>query len=83
MADSANSTRGRHAGQRCFPRVRVVCVLCDRENCLLLLTARLGLGWGNSLLGFVALASIPLPILLMRYGKWARDRWQVGDLGFF
>lgn len=41
------------------------------------LYARLGLGWGNSLLGFIALAIIPLPILLMRYGKWARDRWQV------
>lgn len=32
----------------------------------------LGLGWGNSVLGFVALATIPLPFLLLRYGERMR-----------
>ncbi|KAL2015071.1 hypothetical protein VTK56DRAFT_6406 [Thermocarpiscus australiensis] len=32
----------------------------------------LGYGWGNSLLGFVALALTPIPLLLMRYGKRMR-----------
>jgi len=27
----------------------------------------LGLGWGNSVLGFIAVALIPIPILLYRY----------------
>ncbi|KAK6222812.1 hypothetical protein LQW54_000621 [Pestalotiopsis sp. IQ-011] len=35
---------------------------------------RLGLGWGNSVLGFIALAIIPLPLLLMRYGHTLRLR---------
>ena len=35
----------------------------------------LGLGWGNSVLGFVALAFIPVPLLLMRYGERVR-RWE-------
>jgi hypothetical protein len=30
------------------------------------LYAKLGLGWGNSVLGFIALALIPIPILLYR-----------------
>jgi MFS family permease len=37
----------------------------------------LGLGWGNSLLGFVAIAFIPIPALLFRYGKTVRERWPV------
>ncbi|KAF2099054.1 MFS general substrate transporter [Rhizodiscina lignyota] len=32
----------------------------------------LGLGWGNSLLGFVALAMAPLPIIFWRYGERIR-----------
>ncbi|KAL9088536.1 MAG: hypothetical protein Q9159_003026 [Coniocarpon cinnabarinum] len=36
------------------------------------LYARLGLGWGNSLLGFIAIAFVPVPILFMRYGKRMR-----------
>ncbi|KAI6090601.1 MFS multidrug transporter [Hypoxylon rubiginosum] len=35
---------------------------------------RLGLGWGNSVLGFIALAFIPVPLLLMRYGEALRLR---------
>ncbi|KAG5927368.1 hypothetical protein E4U42_002311 [Claviceps africana] len=32
----------------------------------------LGLGWGNSTLGFVALGLIPVPFLFMRYGEAIR-----------
>lgn len=32
----------------------------------------LGLGWGNSLLGFVALALVPLPFVFWRYGERIR-----------
>lgn len=35
---------------------------------------QLGLGWGNSVLGFIALAFIPVPLLLMRYGEALRLR---------
>lgn len=34
--------------------------------------AKLGLGWGNSLLGFISLALLPVPILLTRYGERIR-----------
>lgn len=37
----------------------------------------LGLGWGNSLLGFIALAFVPIAILLTRYGKKIREKFQV------
>lgn len=39
---------------------------------------KLGVGWGNSLLGFIAVALIPVPILLLRYGERVRTdrRWQ-------
>ncbi|OAA82569.1 Major facilitator superfamily domain, general substrate transporter [Akanthomyces lecanii RCEF 1005] len=37
----------------------------------------LGLGWGNSLLGFLALAFVPLPLVFIRYGKVIRERWPV------
>ncbi|KAK3681736.1 major facilitator superfamily domain-containing protein [Podospora appendiculata] len=32
----------------------------------------LGLGWGNSLLGFICVAMIPVPIFIHRYGKQLR-----------
>lgn len=32
----------------------------------------LGLGWGNSLLGFIALALIPVPMVLYKYGERIR-----------
>ncbi|KAF1929837.1 MFS general substrate transporter [Didymella exigua CBS 183.55] len=40
---------------------------------------KLGLGWGNSLLGFVALAFIPVPVLFRIYGERIRTnpRFQV------
>jgi len=37
----------------------------------------LGLGWGNSLLGFVALAFVPIPIVFIKYGKAIREKWSV------
>jgi hypothetical protein len=32
----------------------------------------LGLGWGNSLLGFIALAMVPLPIIFWKFGERIR-----------
>ncbi|KAM0244424.1 hypothetical protein ACHAP5_006226 [Fusarium lateritium] len=37
----------------------------------------LGLGWGNSLLGFLALLFVPVPVLFNRYGKAIRERFPV------
>lgn len=37
----------------------------------------LGLGWGNSLLGFLALAFVPVPLLFNRYGKQIREKFPV------
>ncbi|RDW82446.1 MFS general substrate transporter-7 [Coleophoma cylindrospora] len=41
------------------------------------LYASLGLGWGNSLLGFIAIAMIPAPMLLWKYGGRVRERYPV------
>ncbi|KAL1631709.1 hypothetical protein SLS56_004383 [Neofusicoccum ribis] len=35
----------------------------------------LGLGWGNSLLGFVSLAMVPFPVLIYRYGAKLREKY--------
>ncbi|KAL3466936.1 major facilitator superfamily domain-containing protein [Aspergillus heterothallicus] len=37
----------------------------------------LGLGWGNSVLGFVGVAFLPVPLLFSRYGGWLRERFVV------
>ncbi|EOD48443.1 mfs multidrug transporter [Neofusicoccum parvum] len=37
----------------------------------------LGLGWGNSLLGFVAIALIPIPIFFVKYGEKLRAKFPV------
>lgn len=37
----------------------------------------LGVGWGSSILGFVAVAMIPLPVLIYKYGKWLRLRFPI------
>ncbi|KAI1776438.1 MFS general substrate transporter [Hypoxylon cercidicola] len=37
----------------------------------------LGLGWGNSVLGFICLAFTPLPWLLYRYGEYLRTHFKV------
>ncbi|KAF6829416.1 major facilitator superfamily transporter [Colletotrichum plurivorum] len=39
----------------------------------------LGLGWGNSLLGFIAVALIPVPALIYKYGGRLR-KWQSLEL---
>lgn len=33
----------------------------------------LGIGWGSSLLAFVAVAMIPVPIIILKYGKRIRQ----------
>ncbi|USP74469.1 hypothetical protein yc1106_01743 [Curvularia clavata] len=38
----------------------------------------LGLGWRNSILGFIAVGFIPVPALLYRYGKVIREKYPVG-----
>ncbi|KAL2843087.1 major facilitator superfamily domain-containing protein [Aspergillus pseudodeflectus] len=37
----------------------------------------LGLGWGNSLLGFVAVSFVPIGMLLTKYGKMIREKYPV------
>jgi MFS family permease len=41
------------------------------------LYGNLGLGWGNSVLGFITLAFTPVPWLFYRYGKQLRTRFAV------
>lgn len=40
----------------------------------------LGIGWGSSLLGFIAVAMIPIPVLIVRHGEWLRKRFEVSNL---
>lgn len=42
--------------------------------------AALGLGWGNSLLGFIAVACIPVPMALMKYGERMRKSFDANRL---
>ncbi|KAF6838946.1 major facilitator superfamily transporter [Colletotrichum plurivorum] len=39
------------------------------------LYASLGLGWGNSLLGFIGLGLIPAPLLIFKYGERLREKY--------
>ncbi|CAH0023994.1 unnamed protein product [Clonostachys rhizophaga] len=41
---------------------------------------KLGLGWGNSLLGFIAAALIPVPWLVLKYGEYLRKRFEIKNL---
>ncbi|EFE44955.1 hypothetical protein TRV_00206 [Trichophyton verrucosum HKI 0517] len=41
------------------------------------LYGKLGLGWGNSVLGFIILAFTPVPWLFYRYGEYLRTRFSV------
>lgn len=41
------------------------------------LYAALGLGWGNSVLGFIGVAFLPVPFFFYRYGGWLRERFVV------
>jgi hypothetical protein len=40
----------------------------------------LGLGWGNSLIAFVAATMIPVPFLFYRYGEYFRNKLRIEDL---
>lgn len=39
--------------------------------------AKLGYGWGNSVLGFIVLALIPAPMLIYKFGGRVRKRFPV------
>lgn len=43
--------------------------------CALDMYDSLGLGWGNSLLGFIAVAMLPVPFLIMKYGEKLRTSY--------
>jgi len=38
---------------------------------------RLGFGWGNSLLAFIALGMVPIPALFSLYGEKIRTKFQI------
>ncbi|KAI5923978.1 bicyclomycin resistance protein [Camillea tinctor] len=42
--------------------------------------AKLGLGWGNSLLGFIAVALVPVSFVLIKYGEHLRTRFPVNNI---
>ncbi|KAI0895627.1 bicyclomycin resistance protein [Annulohypoxylon nitens] len=42
--------------------------------------SKLGIGWGNSLLGFIAVALFPVSILVLRYGEALRNRFVIKNL---
>ncbi|KAI1398871.1 MFS general substrate transporter [Hypoxylon fuscum] len=35
----------------------------------------LGIGWGSSVLGFVGVAMIPVPIFIFKFGAWLREKY--------
>lgn len=39
--------------------------------------AKLGYGWGNSLLGFIALLLLPIPFVFLRWGGRIRMRSKI------
>lgn len=41
------------------------------------LYARLGLGWGNSVLGFIGVTFLPVPFIFYHYGGWLREHFPV------
>jgi hypothetical protein len=48
--------------------------------CGLQMYAALGLGWGNSLLGFIAVVMFPASFLILKYGEHIRTSFPVKDL---
>ncbi|RMJ22731.1 MFS multidrug transporter [Aspergillus sp. HF37] len=42
------------------------------------LYADLGLGWGNSVLAFIAVAFVPVPFFFYWHGAWLRELFLVG-----
>ncbi|KAI0390779.1 MFS general substrate transporter [Xylariaceae sp. FL0594] len=41
---------------------------------------KLGYGWGNSLLGFIAIAFLPIAFIIRRYGERLRKRYEIKNL---
>lgn len=41
---------------------------------------KLGVGWGNSLLAFIALLIAPTTFLVIRYGEFLRKRYAVRNM---
>ena len=41
---------------------------------------KLGMGWGNSLLGFIAVGLLPLPWLFIKYGEHLRKKYEIKNL---
>jgi len=41
---------------------------------------RLGLGWGNSLLAFVAITLLPVPWVLLKWGEQMRKKFAIENL---
>jgi len=41
---------------------------------------KLGYGWGNSVLAFIATAMLPVPLLFCRYGETLRNKLRIEDL---
>ncbi|KAF7556934.1 hypothetical protein G7Z17_g1050 [Cylindrodendrum hubeiense] len=41
---------------------------------------KLGLGWGNTMLGLIAVALIPIPFLVLRFGEKLRKKYEIKDL---
>lgn len=42
--------------------------------------ADLGVGWGNSVLGFIAVALLPVPLLILKYGEFLRKNYSPKNL---
>lgn len=40
----------------------------------------LGLGWGNTMLGLIAVGLIPVPFLVVRYGEMLRNKFDMSTL---
>ncbi|KAI0169393.1 bicyclomycin resistance protein [Hypoxylon sp. FL1284] len=41
---------------------------------------KLGIGWGNSLLGFIAVALFPVSLIIIKYGEYLRQRFVIKNL---
>ncbi|KAI1371835.1 bicyclomycin resistance protein [Hypoxylon crocopeplum] len=42
--------------------------------------SKLGIGWGNSLLGFIAVALFPVSVAIIKYGEYLRNRFVIKNL---
>ncbi|KAI0150096.1 bicyclomycin resistance protein [Hypoxylon sp. NC0597] len=42
--------------------------------------SKLGIGWGNSLLGFIAVALFPISLVIIKYGEYLRNRFVIKNL---